>query len=130
MVVHAEGRHPEDLHDGVEMREVETAAEECVQANYKTRPRSEEPDPARKRARQKQRGDCPGECDVNGPGDGQGAVKVKSITRVTTLRRARIASVFCSIARALLANMKSNFALRLFRRCHQLPHGINNRANF
>lgn|SRR5262249_1174874 len=85
MVVHAEGRHPGDLHDGVEMRELEIAAEECVQANCKTRPGGEEPDPARKRARQKQRGDCPSECDVNGPGDGQGAVKVKSITRVTTL---------------------------------------------
>ena len=75
MVVHAEGGHPGDLHDGGEMPGIEIATEKRGQANCKTRPRCEERDPARKRARQKQRGDCPGECDVNGPVYGQGALK-------------------------------------------------------
>jgi len=84
MVIHAEGRHPGDLDDGGEMREIELPAEKRAQANCKTCCRGEERDPPRKAARQKQRGDCTGEGDVNGPGDGQGAVKVKSVTRVTT----------------------------------------------
>ena len=92
MVVHAEGRHPGYLHDGGEMREIEIAAEKRGQANCKTRPRCEERDPARKRARQNQRGDCPGECDVNGPGDDQGALKR---LKGYNVREARVLRVLC-----------------------------------
>ena len=84
MVVHAKGRHPGRLHDGGETPEIGTATKECTQANCQTCQRCEKRDPPRKSARQKQRGDCTGEGDVNGPGDGQGAVKVKSVTRLTT----------------------------------------------
>src|SRR5438067_550129 len=75
MVVHAEGQHPGDMHDGGEMREIQIPAEKRAQADCKTCSRSEERDQPGKRSGQKECGDGTGECDVNGPGDGQGALK-------------------------------------------------------
>ena len=82
MIVQAEGRHPGGLHDGGEMREIKIAAEKRGQVNCKTRSCRKERDPARKRARKEQRGDCASKRDVNGPGDGQGTLKFESVTRV------------------------------------------------
>lgn len=106
------------------MREIEIAREKRGKANCKTPSRRKKRDPARKRARQKKCGDCAGECDVNGPGYDQGALKG------LRMGRARIAAPVRPITHRLLPNMKSNFGFRLFWRRHQLPNGVNDCRDF
>src|SRR5437868_15548483 len=99
MVVHAEGRHPRDSDNGGEVREIGVAAEKRGEANCKTRPRCEEGDPARKRARQKQHCDRSCERDVNCPGDHQD-FRVRYRGAVSRTTNARMIAMLTFTARS------------------------------
>src|SRR5947209_18606542 len=69
MVIHAEGRYPWLAHNGVEVRQIEIATEKRRQNNREGRDSSNQGEPARKRARQKEQEYYTGKRDVNRPGD-------------------------------------------------------------